>query len=324
MLARLLVVLAVATLSLDTFAGPSLRNGEGFAISSGVKIWYRVEGASRPGVPILIIHGGPGETARPFERTIGPLLALSRPVIYTDYRGAGRSDRPAAAAAYSFDQLADDQEAIRKKLGIANWAVFGHSNGAATAVTYALRHPGATRALVLCGPLLSPRDLEANMANKVAYARPGERERVRAVFQSGESLQKRFEAIFGALEPGWQARMMAHNPAGYDLLEAMQAELRQELGGKSLMAPQLVAGLFESGFFTFDAFAHAQKLKMPILVLVGRVDKELSIDNSVLFSASVPDGRLVAVEDAGHFPYIEAPAPTLSAIETFLEGLPKG
>lgn len=237
MFARLLIVLAVITLSVDTFAGPPLRNGEGFAISNGTKIWYRVEGASRPGVPILIIHGGPGETARPFELTIGPLLAMSRPVVYTDYRGAGRSDRPA---------------------------------------------------------------------------------------QSGESLPKRFEAIFGALEPGWQSRMMAHNPAGYNLLEAMQAQLSQELGGKSLMAPQLVAGLFESGFFAFDAFAHAQKLKMPILVLVGRVDKELSIDNSVLFSASVPDGRFVAVEDAGHFPYIEAPAPTLSAIEAFLEGLPKG
>lgn len=39
---------------------------------------------------------------------------------------------------------------------------------------------------------------------------------------------------------------------------------------------------------------------MPTLVLVGRVDSELSIDNAALFSASLPAGHFVIVENAGH------------------------
>src|SRR6059058_3210318 len=108
-----LLCLAPAAKSAPPAPTAPLQDGAGFAVSDGVKIWYRVEGARQPGLPVLILHGGPGETARPFERTIGPLLALSRPVIYTDYRGAGRSERPANPAAYSFEQLADDAEAIR-------------------------------------------------------------------------------------------------------------------------------------------------------------------------------------------------------------------
>jgi pimeloyl-ACP methyl ester carboxylesterase len=56
-------------------------------------------------------------------------------------------------------------------------------------------------------------------------------------------------------------------------------------------------------------------------VLVGRVDSELSIDNAMLFAASLPVGHFVAIEHAGHFPFIEAPATTWSAIEPFLHAL---
>jgi pimeloyl-ACP methyl ester carboxylesterase len=87
-----------------------------------------------------------------------------------DDRGAGRSDRPKDPAQYSWATLADDAEAIRGHLGIKKWSVFGHSNGGATAITYARRHPAHLAALILCDPLLSPADLEMNMIHKVTRA----------------------------------------------------------------------------------------------------------------------------------------------------------
>lgn len=65
-------------------------DSEGFVTNSGVKIWYKVEGTSTSNsIPLVIIHGGPGATARPFEKTIGPEIAKVRQVIYMDYRGSG-------------------------------------------------------------------------------------------------------------------------------------------------------------------------------------------------------------------------------------------
>lgn len=310
---------AVASWPARARANP-LRDGEGFVVSAGVRIWYRVEGAGRGGLPIVIIHGGPGETARPFERSIGPLLAVARPVVYTDYRGAGRSERPADPRQYSFAQLADDVDAIRQKLGLAGWAVFGHSNGGATAITYALRHGRATRALVLCDPLASPRDLELNMVHKVVGARPDEQPKLRAIFQSRAPLRERFSKMFDVLQPGWQDRLMFYDPAAGALFDAVQAELGRELG-KPLMAPALLDGLVQSGFFDFDAFAHVHELAMPVLVLAGRVDSEISVDNAATLAASLPDGRFVVVEHAGHFPFFEQSATTAAAIDDFLAGL---
>lgn len=298
---------------------PSLRDGEGFVLSDGVKIWYRVDGATRRGTPILIIHGGPGETARPFERTIGPLLALSRPVIYTDYRGAGRSERPPEPAKYSFKQLADDVEAIRNALGIVGWAVFGHSNGGATAITYALQHSAATRALILCDPLLSPRDLEINMAHKVTRAPPAQAKKLRAIFLSRAPLAERFVQMFPAMDPGWQQRLMFYDPRAGAIFDEIQRELSMELGGKRLMTPALFDGLVASGFFAFDAFSSIGRLTTPTLVLVGRVDSELSIDNAALFSASLPAGHFAVIEQAGHFPFLESPGATTAEITRFLQ-----
>jgi proline iminopeptidase len=316
-MSRFVRLLFVAALAAPAVAGAAeLKDGEGFAVSKGVKIWYRVEGAARSGLPILIIHGGPGETARPFERSIGPLLALSRPVVYTDYRGAGRSERPKDPTQYSFAQLADDNEAIREKLGIAAWAVFGHSNGGATAVMYAIRHPKATRALVLCDPLANARDLEINMVHKVLAAPAEDQDKLRALFQSRASTGQRFEKMFDLLRPGWQ-RAMYYDPANGALFDSIQADLKRELG-KPLMAPQLMEGLLASGFFAFDAFAHTRELAMPVLVLVGRVDSEISVDNAAALAASLPAGRFFVVEQAGHFPFLEATATTTSAIERFL------
>lgn len=114
---------------------------------------------------------GTASRARPFERTIGPLLALARPVIYFDCRGAGRSDRPADPAAYSFERLAREIEALRRHLGIERWAVFGHSLGAATAITHAAAHPDNVTALLLCAPLIDgAATVQVSVAQKVVRA----------------------------------------------------------------------------------------------------------------------------------------------------------
>jgi pimeloyl-ACP methyl ester carboxylesterase len=205
----------------DTGTGP-----EGAYVANGeVEIWYRVEGKiTRDSVPLLVLHGGPGATARPFERTIGPEIARNRAVVYMDYRGAGRSDRPKDASKYSFAILASDAEAIRQHLGIEKWAVFGHSNGGATAITYALNYPNRVVALVLCDPLLSPADLEMNMIHKVALAPADKYEMARKIYKSDKSLDERFGQLLDLIDIKTRYRFQYYDPENSAVLERIQGE----------------------------------------------------------------------------------------------------
>lgn len=291
---------------------------EGYVTNGGVKIWYKVEGNSEVNpIPLIIIHGGPGCTARPFEKTIGPEIAKVRQVIYMDYRGSGRSDRPKDPNKYSFAILASDAEAIRKELGIEKWSVFGHSNGGATAITYALKYPNNVATLVLCCPLLSPTDLEMNMIHKVALAPSGQYEEARAIYKSNESSEVRFDKLLNLIDRQTRYKFQYYNPENNAVLDKIQSDLGKEIG-KDLMEPALIQGLISNGFFEFDAFKSANGLPMPVLLLLGRYDSEISIENAMKFALTVPNGYVVLLNKSGHHPYLEETEASAQEINSFL------
>lgn len=101
------------------------------------------------GKPALFVHGGPGGggdvNARRFFDPSGYRVVLF------DQRGAGRSRPRASLANNTTWHLVADIEALRLRLGIERWLVFGGSWGSTLALAYAQAHPGAVSGLVLRG-----------------------------------------------------------------------------------------------------------------------------------------------------------------------------
>ena len=62
----------------------------GFVQVPGGRVAFRVMGKGG-GIPVLLIHGGPGGTSCEFADTLGT-VAASRPVVMYDQLGAGSSD----------------------------------------------------------------------------------------------------------------------------------------------------------------------------------------------------------------------------------------
>ncbi|WP_294929042.1 prolyl aminopeptidase [uncultured Paracoccus sp.] len=124
------------------------------AVGDGHQI--HVEQSGRPdGVPVIVLHGGPGGGASPFmRRFFDP--AHYRAILF-DQRGCGRSRPHAAITANTTPHLIADIEVLRRELGIGPAIVFGGSWGATLALAYAQAHPGAVRALVLRGVFLGTR-----------------------------------------------------------------------------------------------------------------------------------------------------------------------
>jgi proline iminopeptidase len=123
-------------------------------MGDGHRIYVEQCGNPR-GVPVVVLHGGPGGGCSPaMRRYFDP--AVYRVVLF-DQRGCGRSRPHASVHENTTWHLVDDIETIRTTLGIDRWICFGGSWGATLALIYAIRHPDRVAHLVLRGVFLMTR-----------------------------------------------------------------------------------------------------------------------------------------------------------------------
>ncbi|MFA6229857.1 MAG: prolyl aminopeptidase [Rhodanobacter sp.] len=112
-----------------------------------------VEECGNPtGLPVIFLHGGPGAGVSTYHRRFFD-PARYRIVLF-DQRGAGQSTPFAELADNTTAHLIADIEAIRERLGIERWVVFGGSWGSTLALAYAQAHPERSLGLVLRGIFL--------------------------------------------------------------------------------------------------------------------------------------------------------------------------
>ena len=120
-------------------------------MGDGHKIY--VEQCGRPdGIPVLVLHGGPGGGCSPaMRRYFDP--SVYRVVLF-DQRGCGRSRPHASVSDNTTWHLVRDIETIRKTLQVEQFILFGGSWGATLALIYAISHPANVVHLVLRGVFL--------------------------------------------------------------------------------------------------------------------------------------------------------------------------
>ncbi|QBQ53287.1 prolyl aminopeptidase [Nitrosococcus wardiae] len=112
-----------------------------------------VEECGHPGgLPVLVLHGGPGNGCQPHQRCFfDPDLYR---VILFDQRGCGRSQPHGELEKNTTTALLADMEHIRKHLGIERWLIFGGSWGATLGLLYGEAYPNRVLGLLLRGIFL--------------------------------------------------------------------------------------------------------------------------------------------------------------------------
>ncbi len=113
---------------------------------------YWEESGNPQGVPVVLLHGGPGSGTAPRHRQFFDPTYYR--IILFDQRDAGRSTPLGETNANTTQLLVDDMERLREMLGVVRWVVFGGSWGSTLALAYAQAHPQCCRALVLRGIFL--------------------------------------------------------------------------------------------------------------------------------------------------------------------------
>jgi proline iminopeptidase len=115
------------------------------------KIYWEQSG-NPDGVPIVLLHGGPGAGATPMHRRF--FNPEHYRIIIFDQRGAGRSHPLGSIENNSLKHLINDMEELRNRLMIKRWHLFGGSWGSTLALAYAQEHPENCISLILRGIFL--------------------------------------------------------------------------------------------------------------------------------------------------------------------------
>ncbi|MCU0635979.1 MAG: proline iminopeptidase-family hydrolase [Gemmatimonadaceae bacterium] len=296
----------IGTTASATIVEPTTR--EGYLPVPGGRVYYRMLGANRPGIPLLAAHGGPGGTSCRFE-ALAP-LADERPVIFYDQLGSGRSDRPADTTLWRFPRFVDEMDAVRRGLNLTRVHLMGTSWGGALVAEYMLSAPrSGVQSLILGSPLLSTPRWIAD-AKLLRAALPAS---VRAALDRNEAAGTYDTPDYRAATDSFYARHVRRLPV------APVAACANVTGNNAIYRQMWGPTEFTStgSLKEWDREAWLPKLSLPVLFVAGQYD-EARPETLELFRRTMPDARLVVIPGAAHAALGEKPQEYVAAVRAFL------
>jgi proline-specific peptidase len=267
---------------------------EGKARVPGGEVWYRRMGQG--GVPLLLIHGGPGFPSDILFDAFEP-LARDREVIWYDQLGVGRSDPIHDVSLLTVDRYLDELAAVIDTLGLRRPHVYGHHWGAMLGLQFAAERTPDWRSFVCASPLASVprgcqevRELMARLPGNVL-------ERTYGRELAGSTDTPDYGAAFGEFAKVHILRN-PNPPASWT--EAMARvswiTVRTLLG----YGDHHIAGVLKD----WDIFDRLQRIRVPTLVLGGEFD-ECVPEHLADVARRIPHSELVIQPGGTHMTYLE-------------------
>lgn len=259
------------------------------------------------GVPVVVLHGGPGGGCSPaMRRFFDP--RHYRAVLF-DQRGCGRSTPHASVEKNTTQDLIADIERIRERLGIERWYVFGGSWGATLSLLYAQAHPERVSGLILRGVFLMMREeLDWFYNGGVARFWPEEWERFTSLIPAEERsdmIAAYHRRLFGP-DRAEQVRYARAWAAWESNLAALEPHGRSS-GGSGEYARAF--SRIENHYFTNQGWLRqddqilndAQNLAgIPGYIVQGRYDMICPPVSAHAIHRAWPDSELRMIRTAGH------------------------
>ncbi len=294
-------------------------------VGDGHRIY--VEECGNPeGMPIIVLHGGPGGGCSPMMRRFFDPDHYH--IILFDQRGCGRSRPYATIENNNTWKLISDIEFIRRHLGIQSLTLFGGSWGAALSLLYAEQFPSHVSKMILRGVFtMTTNELEwfysSNGAAKFwpdawkIFQSPipiGERNNMilaynKRLFSSSPSEQEKFSRAW----TNWENSLASFKSSGHSSnvsTEYAKAFARIENHY-----------FINNGFLEEDEqiFNNLDSIRnIPTMIIQGRYDMICPPDTAERLHSKLLNSHLTMVPEAGHAMsepgIIEA---LISATETF-------
>lgn len=266
---------------------------ENFLTFRGRRIYVEEHGS---GPPLLLLHGF-AASSYSFHKLV-PLLAGHFRIVTVDYYGFGYTERPKAADEFG---ITAQLELIRhvmnvKRMGPAT--VLGQSYGGTLALLLAQSDPKLVERLVLISPVTEFGDPPAWVRSRLL--RWAGYPATRLLLSS----PKRFREI----------QRRAYHREGVLTAEVAEAyRERLKIEGLKETCFAFTEGMATGGSPALDL----ARVKLPVLVMAGRHDRIVPPESGQRLVATLPDARLLILEESGHSAPEEEPEAVAHAIREF-------
>ncbi|MCQ9367166.1 alpha/beta hydrolase [Brevibacterium sp. 91QC2O2] len=251
-------------------------------------------------IPLLALHGVGGSSAQLWPEITR--IGQDRPVIALDFRGHGRSTRPAA---YTLDDHVADALAVVAAFELSRFAVLGYSMGSyvAPGVARATR-PGSAAAEAV-GLIAAVSRLDGKVSGTVA-------------------LMQRRAADFAGVEPERVREVLAgflHSPSASAAALQRVREFTDIPGHPELELSPEQYELANAALAGFDNSGVYADLDLPVLVISGADDELNPPAEGARVARAAEGAQFVTVPGAGHLMSVERPDEYTEPIRRFLNGL---
>ena len=234
---------------------------------------YSVEGH---GEPLVLIHGiGAARDAWRFMLTH---LRDKFTVVTYDLRGHGESPLPETE--FGLDDLVDDLERLRDRLGLERMHLAGHSLGGMIGPRYALRFPDRVSSL--------------GLYSTAAGRTEGDSAKVRAVVEAME--QTGIEQVLSTLTNRWFTDdFIDRNP------DIVERRLKQVMA----TSPDIFLNVFHIYAGT-EMLPWLHEITQPALIITGELDGGCNPRLNRLIDEAMPNSELIVLEGLKHSILVEA------------------
>jgi len=249
-------------------------------LAAGIATNY-LEAGDPSAPPVLLLHGsGPGVTAYANWRLTIPALATRVRVVAPDLVGFGFTERPDTVV-YDMDTWVGQVVGLLDALGIERASVVGNSFGGALALRLAARYPDRVDRLVLMGSVGIPFPITDGLDRVWGYEPSIEsmKELIGLFAHSRELVTDELAEVRyrASVQPGFQESFAAMFPAP-----------RQRWVDAMVTPDEEIAALPQR-----------------TLVVHGREDRIIPLDNALHLLRTVPDVQLHVFGRCGHWTQIE-------------------
>jgi pimeloyl-ACP methyl ester carboxylesterase len=252
---------------------------------TAIDVSYRIEGNG----PALYMVHGIGSRKTTWDSLINELKDSFTCVSY-DLRGHG--DSPIPQTPYSLQELVEDLESLRSKLGHEAIHIIGHSLGGMIGPAYARSYPH--------------RALSVGLLSTAAGRNDDDRSKLQAV---GNAMKKNgiMPTITTLVARWYTDEFIAQRP---DLIEMRIKQVEDTPADVFLSVFSIYATTEMAGWL--------HEITCPCLVLTGELDGGCNPRLNTFIDQQLPDSKLVILEGVKHSILVEAPQRVVPHVKDFL------
>jgi proline iminopeptidase len=269
-------------------------------------LYWEISG-NPDGVPVIVLHGGPGAGAAPVHRRFFDPNYYK--IVIFDQRGAGRSTPHGELKNNTRANLVEDIEALRTYLRLESFHVFGGSWGATLALSYAVKYPQNILSLTLRSIfLLEQSEIDWFMSG-IRNVFPEIWEHFAETFPEASPADL-LETYYKALTTGTREQQMkaALAWAAYESSCMSFYPRRDLLTHEDEKEGAWAMARIEAHYFAHEVIAETDSLlknvsvlkKIPGTIIQGRYDMICPVISADKLHRAWPEADYVIVPDGGH------------------------